>query len=305
MSGIDQSYEIFEAFAMYLKTNSKKKTPQSQKTDIRTLNIALHYFEQILGLTLMSEVGLEHLEQFEQWAAEPQECGPIKKEPWSPASVLRHGKTLKSIFRKALHTRRIQYNPAAEWKLANVDPMKPRRPMTEAEFEILYDLSETWFKPILKALFLTGQRGSGIARMKWEHVNFEKGIVMFTSRKGGVGREKRFPFPLIVELREVIESMPRCCEYVFTKDGHPIQGTDISSAGHRLIKKSGLKDLVIYGARHGFITRMVASGQSTEVTRRLAGHSNENLIKQYSAHLDIDVLEKAVSSMSQRSKQSE
>lgn len=290
---LDSRYTIADAFASYLKTNSPKKTQASQKIDIRVLTIAKWFLEKSLGLTLMDEVRVEHLEQFEIWASESQECDDMTKPCWSPATVLRHGKTLKSIFRKAFLTGRIPRDPSALWRLSAVDPMERRRPMTDQEFSIILNLAPDWFKPILRLLAMTGARGSSVARLRWNDIDKAAGVLYFTSRKGGRKREKRNPFPLAI-VQDVLNSVPRSHEFIFMKNGNPIKPELISMTGYRLIKKAGLIGVVLYGLRHKFATDLLKAGTSTEIARRLMGHANESMLKNYSQFLGIDPLAEAV-----------
>lgn len=315
--GDDSKYTIADAFASYLATNSKKKTASSQKIDIRVLKISQHFFEKELGLVLMSEVSLESLERFELWAGDPQKCGDITKGAWSGSSVLRHGKTLKTIFRKAFLTGRIQRDPTALWKLQGSESAT-RRLMTDDEFDTILSIAPEWFKPVLRVLALTGQRPSGVARLKWSDVDFVNGELYFTSRKGGAKREKRNAFPIFPELKDILIGATTICRvsevnpadgtikverefdpanFVFLKDGQPISGPLISTTAHRLIKQAGFKNVVLYSLRHKFITDLIKSGAPNEVTRRLAGHANESMIKVYSKNLGMESLENAVSSI--------
>ncbi len=238
----------------------------------------------------MSEVHLESLERFELWAQ--------TEKGWGPASILRHGKTIKTIFRKAFLTGRIQRDPTALWRLQAADPIERRRPMSDAEFERLLELAEPWFKPVLLILGATGARPSSIARLQWKDVDSANSTLYFTSRKGGTKREKRIPFPIFPELAQIFAEIdPKTSEFVFLKDGNPISGPMISMAGHRLIKDAGFKGVVLYGLRHKFATDLLRNGTSTEIARRLMGHSNEVMLKQYTSHLEIDSLEEAVTSM--------
>lgn len=298
MSQSDKSsYTISEAFQSYLKTNSPKKTASSQKIDRRTLAIAQWFFENSLGLTLMADVGVEALEQFEIFASEPQQCGSIHKESWSTSSIMRHGKTLKAIFRKAFLTGRIARNPAELWKLASGDPAERRRPMTDQEFETLLSIAPDWFKTILKVLGATGARGSSVARLRWTDVDMTAGVLYFTSRKGAAKREKRIPFPIYEQLKDILTSVAPISDFVFTKDGFPVSGPLISITGHRLIKAAGFRGVVLYGLRHKFATDLLRNGTSTEIARRLMGHSNEAMLKIYSSQLGIEALDQAVTSI--------
>lgn len=299
----DESYSIAESFASYLETTSPKKSLSSQKIDKRVLAITQYYFEKVLGQTLMNEIRVEHLERFEIWASEPQKCGVISKEPWSPSSILRHGKTIKSIFRKAFLTDRIRRDPAALWKLQGGDPAERRRPMTDEEFDQILAAAPEWYKPILRILAATGARPSSIARLQWKDIEVAKATLYLTTRKGGRNREKRNPFPITDEIREILHQIDsKNVKHVFLKDGQPISGPLISITGHRLIRELGLEGVVIYGLRHKFATDLLRNNTSTDLARRLMGHSSEKMLKEYSSHLGIESLENAVSSMRKKQK---
>lgn len=295
--GDESNYKISDAFASYLLTNSPKKTLSSQKIDKRVLAIAQYFFEIEHRLSLMSEVGLNHLEIFETWAMEPHICGNIQKDFWGQNSIVRHSKTIKTIFRKAFLTGRIQRDPSALWKLSSGDPAHRRRPMTEEEFEKLLSIAPDWFRPVLRILGATGARPSSIARLKWSDVDLAAGTLYFTSRKGGRNREKRNPFPIFDELRQILTQIPQSGEFVFQKDGLPISGPLISTTGHRLIKSADMHGVVLYGLRHKFATDLLRAGTSTELARRLMGHANESMLKQYSSELGIEALNMAVTSI--------
>lgn len=288
------NYSISEAFASYLKTNSPKKTASSQKIDRRVLAITEWFLEKELGLFHMSSVTVEALEQLEIWSSEPHECGTISKQAWGPNSIMRHSKTIKTIFRKAFLTGRIQRDPTALWKLSPADP-PPRALMTDEQFDAILSIAPPWFQPVLRILEATGQRPSGVARLKWSDVEFDNGVAFFTSRKGGRNREKRNAFPLN-EVRSIFESIPKLGEFVFLKNGLPISGSLISMTAHRIIKAAGFK-VQIYSLRHKFITKLIQSGTPNEITRRLVGHANESQIKTYAKNLDIAALGLAVEKM--------
>ena len=302
MSVMNTDYTIAEAFQSYLHTNSLRKTLSSQQIDRRVLAIARYFFEQMLGLALMSEVGLESLERFELWASAPHECGDIAKPAWSQSSIQRHCKTLKTIFKKAAATGRIPRNPCELWKIAAAEDFAGRRPMAPDEFEKILEAAPDWARPVFLFLRLTGQRPSSVARLRWGDIDEPSGVLYFTSRKGAAKREKRNAFPLTPEIRQLLDTIPPTANpnnseadlRVFCKDNEPIDGPMISMCAHKIIKRLGFKDLCIYSLRHMFITELIESGVPNEVTRRLAGHANESMIQKYSKHLGMKTLENAV-----------
>lgn len=289
-------HTIADAFDLYLKTASPKKTEASQKIDKRVLEISLFFFKEKMGIERMSEVRLEHLEQFELWSAEKQIFNGSEKDEWSQATILRHTKTLKSIFRKAFLTGQINRDPAALWRVASPELNGKRRPMTDAEFERLLSFAPEWFSPVLKFMAATGARGSSIARLQWADVDFKIGVKL-KSRKGGVKREKIHVFPMYDGLRELLGSIPTSPDFVFTKNGRPVSGPLISMTGYKLIRKAGLSGVTLYGLRHKMATDLLRQKYPDETIRRIMGHSNTNMIKNYTQHLGLDPLAEAVSSV--------
>jgi len=112
-----------------------------------------------------------------------------------------------------------------------------------------------------------------------------------------VKREKIHVFPMYDGLRELLGSIPRDSDFVFVKDGHQVSGPSISMTGYKLIRKAGLSGVTLYGLRHKMATDLLRNKHSDEIIRRIMGHSNTNMIKNYTQHLGLDPLAEAVSSV--------
>lgn len=304
LSGIQEKYSIKEAFANYLEIDSKQKIGKSQKSDERFLKIATHFFKE-RQRSLVEEIRVEDLQHFEMWLGEPQKCGPIVKPKWSQTSIARQCKVLKTIMKKAFHTGKIGRNPAEVWRIRGGNSAK-RRPMTMAEFKIIYDLAPEWYKPILRTLALTGVRPVALADLKWSDINWDKATVRISSRKGGSLKMKTILIPMLPELAKLLaiesqkitwrqaEGTQPISEFVFERMGEPISAQLISKTGSRLISRAGLSGVVLYGLRHALATDLLEAGVDSEIARRILGHSDLRMLQEYTSHLGTGELNKAM-----------
>lgn len=295
LDGIQQPYPIAEAFASFIETESSQKTPRTMSSDRRFLNLALYFFTKERHLETVDEVGFEDLQLFQIWSAKPQKSGPWIKEKWSDTTVSRCAKLLKQVFKKLFRLGKIKKNPAEFWKVPHGTGLR-RRPMNQEEFEVLYNAAPKWFKPILAFIRLTGSRGSSVAALTWDDIDFKTKTLKLKSRKGGLRKVKQITLPLYDELYEFMN------EHLMTAPGpiligqsmflnkfdQPVKASEISSYGHQLIKHCGLKGVVIYSLRHAIAVDMTAADISLETTRQAMGHSNISETSNYAQGIELD-----------------
>lgn len=295
---LDKRYSIADAFANYLEIDSQQKNYASQRADRRFLCIAEHFFKG-RKLTLLEEVGFESLQLFELWLGQPQKCGSILKPAWSQASIARHCKTLKGIFRKAYHSGKIGRNPAEIWRIRGGRSVK-RRPMTFEEFAKVLAIAPEWYMPILLTLRLTGARPVAIAELTWADVDFERATLTLRSRKGGRDRLKTIIIPMLPELMQLITRLLNeqqgfpIVPSIFLKRGEPVSAAIISRTGSRLIKRAKLSGVVLYGLRHSMATDLLNAGVDSNTVRRILGHSDPRQLQEYTSHAGTEQLEKAL-----------
>jgi integrase len=305
LKGIEQPYSIQAAFVNWLETESVRKAEQSQAADRRFFEIARYYFEEMRGRKLMSEVGLDDLQRFQIWAANAHDCEPIAvaKEAWSQTTFARHAALLKSVFRKAFNIQRIQSNPAEFWRVHAGEGQK-REPMTREDFERMYLFSPAWFQPVLAFMRLTGARGASIAELTWSDVDFFGAVVYLTSRKGAAGRAKRIKIPIYEELARllatirnsapsILETMQGSNKVFLDEKNVPVTAAKIATTGHRMIKKAGLKGVVLYGLRHAIATEMTEAGIPTDIIRKAMGHDSIRTTQHYAEGAGISAVGEA------------
>ncbi len=291
--GLELDYPLSEAFASYLATDSAQKTKGSQKADFRFFNLAADFFSS-LKINKLSDVTLESLQLFQLHMA--------NEFKWSSTTISKQSVLLRSVFNKALATGKLSKDPCQFWKVPRGTSQK-RRPMTLAEFNTIMGQSmPDWLRPVLLFIRLTGARGASVASLEWADVHFPSKRLYLSSRKGGIGKIKRIPFPMYSALLEfmlklVPDNNPGA-KYVFLDDEQrPLTGHRISDSCHRLIKASGLKGVVLYSLRHALAVDLTENGVSIEIVRQLMGHSSISQTQTYAQGVSADSLGNSMNSI--------
>jgi integrase len=142
----------------------------------------------------------------------------------------------------------------------------------------------------IRLLCLTGGRLREILHARWEHVDFERGIIFLPDSK--IGKK---PIFLNAAALAVIAGLPRVEDnpHVFPgkKDGHPRHGLDRPWAAIR--KAAGLDGLRLHDLRHSFASVGAGGGLSLPISGKLLGHSQSATTARY-AHLANDPVRQAV-----------
>ena len=141
----------------------------------------------------------------------------------------------------------------------------------------------------LKLLSLTGARLREILDLKWEYVDFERGVIELPTSK--TGAKTIYLNPLAIQ---IIESTPkqRGNPYVICGlvQGKPIN--NLQKPWRRIRKLADLDDVRIHDLRHTFASVAVNGGMSLPMIGALLGHTQPATTARY-AHLAIDPLKRA------------
>lgn len=136
---------------------------------------------------------------------------------------------------------------------------------------------------LMKMALFTGARRSELFRLKWEHIDYERGFILLVDTKGG-GDQK---IPLNEAARVLLQSHPRTeSEYVFPGRGGRLR-TDIRKQVDRIKRRAGLpKDFrPLHGLRHVYASMLASSGQVDMYTlQKLLTHKSPQMTQRY-AHL--------------------
>jgi integrase len=143
----------------------------------------------------------------------------------------------------------------------------------------------------IRLLLLTGARLREILHLKWEHVDFERGLLLLPDSKTG-----RKTIVLNAPALAVLNNVARIGIYVVagesagTDDERP--RADLKRPWAMLIRRAELERLRIHDLRHSFASFGAGGGLGLPIIGKLLGHVQPATTQRY-AHLDADPLRKA------------
>lgn len=236
----------------------------------------------------------------------------------SAKSVNHELKTLKMIFRDALHRKLITDDPALAVKTLKDKAPAKKMVFTDQQLQtILKNCDEEWRSMVLFGLY-TGQRLIDIASLRRLNLNLEKGVIELTARK----TSRMMSIPIAPALWKHVESMtlgadrlsplhPRAFEIVDKqgKSGH------LSNQFAAVLAKAGLREkkahrrtgvgrggkrdesgLSFHSLRHTAVTLLKEAGVPHAVVQELIGHDSEQMSEHYT-HVGSEALKKAASAL--------
>jgi integrase len=150
---------------------------------------------------------------------------------------------------------------------------------------------------IVRLLLLTGARLNEIASLKWEYVDFQRGVFMLPDSKTGAKT-----VPVGAPVFEILAKLPKTEEeavWVFPAargDGHH-QGAP--KIWRRVRQEAGLVGVRLHDLRHTHASAGVALNQSLYIVGKILGHRRASTTQKYS-HLALDPIRAAAEQTSRR-----
>jgi len=145
--------------------------------------------------------------------------------------------------------------------------------------------------PLMKLALFTGMRRGELFKLKWKHIDFERGFINLVDPKG----IKDQVIPLNDAARQLLENHNKTkSPYIFPgRSGKMRQ--DINKAVNEIKKAAGLpKDFrPLHGLRHAYASALASSGEvDLYMLQKLLTHKSPELTMRY-AHLRDAALKKA------------
>lgn len=139
----------------------------------------------------------------------------------------------------------------------------------------------------LRLYLLTGARLREILHLRWEEVDFERGMLFLPDSKTG-----RKPIVLNAPALEIIASLPRISAYVIAGNDASKPRADLHRPWTAVAKLAGLEEVRIHDLRHTFASFGAGGGLGLPIIGKLLGHKQAATTQRY-AHLDNDPLRRA------------
>ena len=136
-------------------------------------------------------------------------------------------------------------------------------------------------------LIFTGCRLREILDLKWENVDFERGLLFLSDSKTGK-KSVILNTPALL----ILNALPRAGEFAIAGDTPDRPRSDLKRPWAIVTKHAGLEGLRIHDLRHSFASIGAGGGMGLPIVGKLLGHANATTTARY-AHLDADPLRRA------------
>lgn len=139
----------------------------------------------------------------------------------------------------------------------------------------------------------TGGRKEALLTLKWEQVDFVRGIIHLDDQKAPHKRKGRASVPMnrtiLAALREARKAA--LSDYVIEWNGKPVKSVKRSLA--KTAEKAGLKDVTAHVFRHSSAIWMVSEGISMAMVAQYLGHSDSRITERTYARFAPSHMQKA------------
>jgi integrase len=139
----------------------------------------------------------------------------------------------------------------------------------------------------LRLLLFTGARLREILHLRWNEIDFERGLLRLADSKTG-----KKPIILNAPALAILADLPRASDYVIAGNDPRKPRSDIKRPWELVRDRAGLQGTRLHDLRHSFASFGAGAGLGLPVVGRLLGHVQAATTQRY-AHLDADPLRRA------------
>jgi integrase len=139
----------------------------------------------------------------------------------------------------------------------------------------------------LRLLVLTGARLREILELKWEYVDFERGLLLLPDSKTG-----RKAIVLNAPALKILSELPRIGSFAIASEDPDRPRHDLNKPWKLVSARAGLSGVRIHDLRHTHASVGAGAGLGLPIIGKLLGHSQPATTARY-AHLDNDPLKRA------------
>ncbi|MFC1621604.1 tyrosine-type recombinase/integrase, partial [Candidatus Omnitrophota bacterium] len=265
----------FEDFSEEFLTLYSKPNKKSWQSDFYNLKSTTPFFK---GKNLY-EITVQDVEKFKAH----------RSKLVKPSTVNRELATTKTLFNKAVEWGKLEQSPAKKVKFLR-EPGGRLRYLEKDQIQKLLSNSSERIRPIITLALFTGMRRGEILKLKWQDMDFQRGIIYLLDTKNGAKREV-FMNELVRKALIKVRKHPDSSYIFCDKKGKPYH--DIRKSFWTALNKSGILNFRFHDLRHTFASQLVMSGIDINTVRELLGHKDIRMTLRYS-HLSQDYKRRAV-----------
>ncbi len=232
----------------------------------------------------------------------------------SPQTVNRYMQFLRRVLSKAVRDGKLASNPVSRIKMFR-EPAGRLRFLSPEEEHLLCSAVGPEFAPWVRLAVLTGMRQAEQFSLRWEHIDFDRGLITLPATKAGGVQYVKLNGEAKTILRELDTTVAKAqavaeaeaiagkqktvacrSHWVFPSE-NPDTHVDPRNFYRRVylpkVKKVGLDGVTWHTLRHTFASRLAMSGATEATIAALLRHSSTALVRRY-AHLSPSHLQEAV-----------
>lgn len=251
--------EILPDFMRWLKNHRRPRTYQDYQSVISRL------LGPAFGDKRLDEIDESALDIYKQTRLNSNHKKKLV------ASINKELMYLSGILKWARKRKYTAHKPDIE-KL-KYSPKLPQIPSPDA-IQKLLQAAEAPYKPFLMVLYYTGSRWDAARTLRWEQLDFERGIIFFPSTKGGKPLILPLHTILAVELKELWKARGGPAEgLVFISPRTGRRYDNIVGPIKRACDKVGITSKITpHTFRHAFATHLLLQGVDIRKVQILLGH---------------------------------
>ena len=262
---------LFEKFADEFIEIYAKQNKRSWKRD----EVSLKNLKPFFKGKMLNDIGPELVENYK---SKRKTDITRRKTLVTEATINREIALLKTIFNKALEWGKIEKNLIAGDAVKKFkENQKAMRILSDKEMIKLIDAAPSHISPIIIIAANTGMRKMEILSLKWEDIDFRRGIIHIKDSKNGRAREVYMNGPVF----EALKALPKESEFVFFNQATGNHITSVRKSFKKACEDMGIKNFRFHDLRHCCATKMVEAGVDLVTVSKILGHSDIKLTMRY------------------------
>jgi integrase len=143
----------------------------------------------------------------------------------------------------------------------------------------------------MRLLIFTGARLREILHLRWEHVDFERGLLLLPDSKTG-----RKTIILSAPALAILSELPRIGSYVIAGENPEAPRADLKRPWQVVARLAAIEGVRLHDLRHTYASVGAGRGLGLPIIGKLLGHAASQTTERY-AHLDNDPLRRATNAI--------